>query len=281
VSSVSRYARGVAAYDLFNQIVRNGDNLLIGIVLGSSPLGFYNIGYQFLGLPVGQVSSVTTNVALPALSQMDDNERFKASLLRVQKVAVWCVAPIAIGAIVLGDAAVREVLGARWAPAGTLVQIFGAVALVQVAATQSGAIYLARRSTDLLFRWGRIVAPVFVISFLIGLPWGTVGVAVAYLVANLALFYPNWSVPGPIIGLRPGEVIGALRVELGLAVAIAVSGSAWRLLTGPPAIGLLLTVGASLALGYWLSAIIIDRDLRADVVGLLARRAMLEKVAPG
>jgi PST family polysaccharide transporter len=211
---------------------------------------------------------------------MDDNERFKSSLLRVQKVAVWCVAPIAIASIVVGDAAVRDILGTRWAPAGTLVQIFGAVALIQVAATQAGAIYLARHSTDLLFRWGKIVAPVFVLSFLIGLPWGTVGVAVAYLIANLALFYPNWSVPGPIIGLRPGEVVRALRIELGIAVGIAVSGGVWRLLTRPPAIGLVLAVCVSLAIGYWLVAIIIDRDLRADVAGLLTRREVPETGTP-
>jgi hypothetical protein len=169
--------------------------------------------------------------------------------------------------------AIRFGLGNRWAPAGTIVQVFGAVALLQAASTQVGVIHLARNATSLLLRWALIATPVIVGSFAVGLLGGLTGVAWAYLAANVALFYPCWQIPGRLIGLSMGMVWANLAVVLGWAFGIAGLILGLRIAIH---VGSLLAVGlliAGTSVLYWAGALILDRDLRDQafrLVGLTA-----------
>jgi PST family polysaccharide transporter len=51
-----------------NYFALNMDNLLVGRLLGSAPLGFYNLAYNLLVFPSSNISSVVGRVMFPALS---------------------------------------------------------------------------------------------------------------------------------------------------------------------------------------------------------------------
>ncbi|MDD5303367.1 MAG: polysaccharide biosynthesis C-terminal domain-containing protein, partial [Elusimicrobia bacterium] len=46
------------------------------------------------------------------------------------------------------------------------------------------------------------------LSFVVGLRWGVLGVTVAYVASDYVLFYPSWAIPGKLIGMRVGEIVG-------------------------------------------------------------------------
>jgi O-antigen/teichoic acid export membrane protein len=268
VRSIVRYVRGAVGFNALNQVARRGDDVIVGSVLGPTSLGYYSVAYRFIELPMSQVGQVGQNVSLPALSLLHDPDRFRAAFLRAQKVSVWAVAPLGICSIAFGDVAVRALLGARWGTAGEIVRIFGAVAILQAAGTQVGAIYLAREATDLFFRWGAYVAPVFLVSVLAGLPWGPVGVAWAYLAFNVVVIYPEWAIPGPLIGLTPAMVASSLLSVVGGAFVVAAIGCAVRLVATPH--GAIAVVGACVvaAIVYWTATLAIDRGLRRDAMSI-------------
>lgn len=267
------YGRGVAGFSLLNQLNRYADNLLIGVALGSAALGYYSLAYRFVEMPVGQVGNAAQAVVFPTLARVDDETRFRDALLRSQKLLVWITAPLGLCAIVLGDEAVRLVLGPQWHTAGSIAQVFGAVALLQIAGTQVGVIYLARKATGLLARWAMLATPVVVGSFALGLLGGARGVAWAYLGANVLLFHPSWQFPGRLIGLTGGMVLRNLVAELGVAFGLA---GAALLLRGELAIGslgALILWGVLLSMTYWLIVGILAPGTRRDALQLLGMRS--------
>ena len=54
-------------------LVRRSDDLLIGYFLGPTLLGFYTIGYRLLLIIIRLVTSITTTVAFPTFSRLQDN----------------------------------------------------------------------------------------------------------------------------------------------------------------------------------------------------------------
>ncbi|RMF45882.1 MAG: hypothetical protein D6751_06435 [Deltaproteobacteria bacterium] len=56
--------------------------------------------------------------------------------------------------------------------------------------TSTGWMYISLGNTARMFRWAMIATPVYVLSFLIGLPYGAVGVATCYSIAVGILFVP-------------------------------------------------------------------------------------------
>jgi O-antigen/teichoic acid export membrane protein len=272
VRSIKSYAVGVAGFSGLNAFNRYGDNLLVGSFLGSAALGLYAVAYRFIETPLYQVGSIAQSVSFPALVRIKDPARFRDAFLRSQKLLVWIVAPIGICSLGLGDPTVRVVLGQRWHSAGFIVQIFGAVALLQIAGSQVGVIYMARDATRLLLRWALISTPIILGSFAIGLLDGIRGVAIGYLVANIVLFYPLWQLPGSLIDLTCGMVLRSLKVELGLAFALGFL--LLPLHTVVPLTSAFAVAGFIIvaSVAYWVSAVLLDRHLRAEAFKLLALR---------
>ena len=64
--------------------------------------------------------------------------------------------------------------------------------------------------TDLLLRWGIFSGLLTVLSFVIGLPWGILGVTAAYAVMSILLSYPSFAIPFRLIGLKMSGLGSAL-----------------------------------------------------------------------
>jgi PST family polysaccharide transporter len=270
--SVAGYAFGVSGFSVLNTLNRYADNLLVGVFLGPAALGFYAVAYRFIETPLSQIGAVAQSVVFPTLVHIEDPQHFRDAFLRSQKLLVWIVAPMGVCSVGLGDVAVRIVLGHRWEEAGTIVQVFGVVALLQAATTQVGVIYMARNAAKLLLRWALISTPIIVGSFAVGLLAGIRGVAYAYLVANIILFYPMWEFPGRLVGLKCSMVLRSLRVELIWAFVTIILILGARIIVP---ITSTIDVIAFLAVGgiaYWGGALAFDSTLRDEAARLLINR---------
>jgi O-antigen/teichoic acid export membrane protein len=265
------YSKGVTGFNVLNQLARRGDDVLVGAILGTTAVGFYSLSYRFIEAPVMQVSQITQAVTFPALVRVKDEARFRRALLRAQKPLVWLVAPLAVCSLALGDQAVVLVLGTDWSPAGTVLQVFGGIALIQAATTQVGPIYLARDATGLLFKWSLFMAPSVLAGIAVGTIWGIDGVAWAYLAVNLLLFVPNWNVPGRLIGLDAWQVLRSVGLVMGLALAVAAATYGVRVALDIESLAGVIGCAAGATAAYWGLALGMDRSLAREVRALLAR----------
>ena len=115
---------------------------------------------------------------------------------------------------------VRLLFGPGWEPTG---HIFALLSISMFAATPMntvGWVYMSLGQTRRMFKWGLIAIPFYMLSFLIGLPYGASGVALCYSMAVTIAFgslprlrrgdspYRGQSIASSVISASNGRISG-------------------------------------------------------------------------
>lgn len=226
--SVMNFGLNLSAFNVFNYFARNADNTIIGRYLGSAPLGYYQLAYNIMLFPIFGIAGLAARVLFPAFSEIqNDHERFRRVYIRACCSIAFITFPLMAGAAVLAGPLIRVFYGPQWGPVVPVLMILAPVGLIQSVVNLVGQIYTAKGRTGLMFKIGAITSCVFVLSFVIGLPWGIRGVATAYAIATLLLLYPALAIPFRLIELRGRDWMRALAPIVGstMAMVIVVAGA--------------------------------------------------------
>lgn len=229
---VARFGLSVTGFNVFNYVARNADYVLIGATLGAAPLGQYTLAYRVMLYPLQAVSSVISRATFPVYARLQsDDARFRELYLRAVSLIALIAFPMVFGVMATSDRLVAVVFGPNWTDAGKVLAILAPIGLVQVIATTVGPVYQAKGRSGLMLMWGVGGGVVTVIAFAIGLRWGIVGVAAAYLVVTIILAYPGLALPYGLIGLRVRSMLatvarpaicgGAMFLAVGVASRLA------------------------------------------------------------
>jgi len=188
------YGANLTGFNVLNYFARNLDDILIGKFCGASSLGIYNKAYGLLMLPLSLINGPIANVAIPALSRLQNEpESYKSYYCNALSLIAYMTFPMILGLTVMADEMVFLVLGPQWDGVSSIFIILAIAAFGQPIANANGWIYTSLGQTNRMFRWGLISVPVIVLGFIIGLPWGAIGVAASYAVsANLIRIPGFW-----------------------------------------------------------------------------------------
>ena len=191
VISLLRFGGNLTGFGVVNFFARNLDNMLIGRVWGSQQLGLYAKAYQLLTLPIDQINSPITTVAVPTLSRLNDSpERYRRTYLRIiEKISVLTMPGIAL-LIGTADWIVLIVLGPQWTQAGHIFAALGVAALIQPIANTTGWLFISQARTNDMFRYGLVASTIIVAAIVSGLPWGALGVATVYALVWVTIITP-------------------------------------------------------------------------------------------
>jgi O-antigen/teichoic acid export membrane protein len=191
VRSLLRFGGNLTGFGVVNFFARNLDNMVIGRVWGSQQLGLYAKAYQLLTLPIDQINSPITTVAVPALSRLNHSpEHYRRAYLRIiEKIAVLTMPGIAL-LIGTADWVVLVVLGPQWTQAGRIFAALGVAALIQPIANTTGWLFISQARTHDMFRYGLVASTIIVAAIIAGLPWGALGVAAFYAVVWVTIITP-------------------------------------------------------------------------------------------
>jgi len=192
IKIIWNYSLHLTGHSIVNHFARQSDQLLIGKFIGSGALGVYSMAYKIMLYPLQNISHTIVRVLFPALSEIkDDNIRFKAGYLKAISYVALFTFPLMIGLMAVASDFVLVVFGYKWQGMAVLLIILAPVGLIQSIITTTGSIYMAKGSTSLMFKIGALNSVVTVIAFIIAVPFGVQGVAIAYFIANLIMLYPN------------------------------------------------------------------------------------------
>ncbi len=223
IRELLRYGSGFTLARVFNYGAAQGDNLVVGRVLGIVALGYYNRAFKLMLILVTYFATVTTRVLFPVMSRLQgDRERLRSTYLTGAAVLGLVSAPLGALMVVLAPEIVGVVLGPKWAPTIVPFQILTAGIMLRnvylMAYCLDGAMGAMRNRT---LRDGIYAAAVLTGS-LVGTRFGLVGVATGVVLA-IALNY----------------IVGA-------AMSLQMLGATWRDYAGSqlPAFGLGLLTAA-------------------------------------
>jgi PST family polysaccharide transporter len=182
---------GVVGFNFINYFTMNADNLIIGKLFGTTALGFYNRAYTLMLKPLNQLRGPITQVALPALSRLQDSpDVYRHYYSRILQILSFLSAPLTLFMAANSDTVIQVVLGAGWEKAIPLFRVLCIVGAIQVVLGTTGLVMMSCGLGGRYLLIGIITAVVSICAFLIGSMWGVFGIAVAYAVANVLLVFP-------------------------------------------------------------------------------------------
>jgi len=271
------YSGNVFSFNILNYFHRNADTMIVGRFLGSVDLGIYNLAYRTVLFPLQNMTFVLTRAAFPAYSRSQhDLPAMAKHYVGSLRMIVLVTAPAMAFLWALREPLVDVVLGHQWAGVTGVMAWLAPVGFVQSMVSTSGTVLLATGRARTLRNLGLIGVPMFVCSFVLGVPWGPDGVAAAYCIANLVWMLPVMHVtlkplgvglPSLFLGLLAPTATAAVTAA-GLAAlhsrgALAGNGSAIELLT-------LSALGCG---AYGVSAWLLFPDLIREAVAAITARS--------
>jgi PST family polysaccharide transporter len=223
VRSMLAFGGSLSGFNMLNYFTRNADNVLIGVALGAGPLGFYSRAYNLLMLPIRQVNTPLTSVALPALSRLQfDPIAYRRFFLRAVALAAMFTAPIVLFAFAAADDIILLVLGDQWIESTGIFRLLMPAALVGAINMVPGWLCVSLGRAGVQLRWALWSAPFVVAGFAVGLIWGAEGVAASFSVTftiALAVFVRMACKGSPV---SSGDIVRAIsRGFLAASVASA------------------------------------------------------------
>lgn len=190
--SLIKFGKNIASFNIINYFARKMDNVLIGKYIGSESLGIYNKAYNLLLLPINQIRNPIVSVALPALSSLQSSPtKFSEYYRRIVFLISFLSMPIMAFVFVFADNIVLIMLGDNWSPAIPIIKILAISAFIQPVSGTKGVVMISTGMSKKYFIIGLVNSVLVVSSFIVGLHWGIIGVAIAFAIINYLFLLPS------------------------------------------------------------------------------------------
>ena len=178
------------AGDLLTSFARGSDVLLIGRFYGAASVGLYSRASALLIRPLEPLLSPISAVFVPALSRLQSQpELYRSTFLRVYEAIALtgCFSGLLLA---LARPLTLVLLGPKWEQAAVIFGAFTVAALCIPLGNASTWLFTSQgRGRDMLIAQS-INSCSMVVSFVAGLPYGPVGVAMAFSTSSLVIRVP-------------------------------------------------------------------------------------------
>ncbi|WP_299365158.1 lipopolysaccharide biosynthesis protein [uncultured Paracoccus sp.] len=271
------FGAGLTGFNFANYFARNLDSILIGRRWGNQELGLYDRAYRLLLFPLQQITNPLAKVMVPALSRMNDEpDRYRRAYLRVVPLLLLAALPGIAVAIATAELLVPLALGEQWRGSARIFQALGFAGLLQLLNNPSGWLFISQgRSLDFM-NWGIFGALTAAAAFVIGLPYGAFGVALAYAISEYLRTPLLWLFVGRKGPVQARHILRtAMPFMLGAHIAVAVL---WLLRPHLPAAPVPALIAAAM-LAYLIVAGVAAL-FPAGREALAEARALVQKLLP-
>ena len=258
------FGAGVSLSEFLTDAADRASNFVIGKVLGTAALGYFEKGQSLMNRPMRDLGKRTQRVLFPVFARIRNEQgRFRAAVRRTILTVSLISYPVFLSLIVLAPQVIHVLFGSQWAPAVLPFQVLCLagiprlilqVMIMATFVTGSSKTEVKRRLVMALLTLGG--------SF-IGVRWGLPGVAaVVAIVAMIGLMSGIWQVHR--LGLlRPiADVLKPQSIPFAATALMAVverASQAWTLSIGLNAFAV-LAISLSIGSMAYLTAVALMRD---------------------
>jgi O-antigen/teichoic acid export membrane protein len=253
------FGAGFTAARVANFMANQGDNLVVGRVLGPQALGIYTRAYQLMAVPTTLFGDVLDRVLFPTMAKVqNDPPRLAAAYLQAVASIALVMLPIGVVMTVLAPEVVVTLLGPKWVEVIPPFQVFAIGLLFRTSYKMSDSI---SRATGAVYRraWRQaIYAGLVFVGAWVGSRWGVTGVSIGVLASLLINFFLMAD-----LSLNVAHTTWRRFVEAhvpAILTAVLAGGTTWLSITllrhseaGPllRLVGALLATTAAMGLALW------------------------------
>jgi len=262
VKDMVKFGVNLTGFSLTDFAGRNGDRVAVGRTLGAITLGFYQNAMFVYDNLIDVLVYPLHQVAVAGLSKVQND---RTELKRLWAKALSTVAFYAMPAFGLLAVTSRDLivvmLGPKWASAGVLLTVLALRGIPHSVERTLGWLHVAAGRTDRWFKWGVGATCAQLLALLCGLPFGTMGLAWAYVIFMYMAFIPAIAFAGRPLGIGARDVVRVVGFQLAAAVLTTAGGFALRafLPSSLPAIERMAILTVFFAVSYLTLVIVVFR----------------------
>jgi lipopolysaccharide exporter len=180
-SEALSYCLGSVGSSLGFYINSNSDNFVIGRLLGTTNLGYYNFAYQVTTAFSLIMSQVMSQLGISVFAQMKDDRQQEEALVKVvEQMSYFAALLFAVLYLIVDEKFITYVFGEKFIPSAIVIPWLFIFAYFRLVNTSLSSMLAAKGRPDINAKVNLQIAPLAVLGFLIG-AWkgGILGVAIA------------------------------------------------------------------------------------------------------
>jgi PST family polysaccharide transporter len=264
-------------------VAYNLEKVLLARFWGAEALGIYGRAYQLINIPTENLNSASSGVAFAALSRLqDDPDRFKNYFLKGYSLVLALTLPITIACALFAQEIILVFLGPKWEAA---IPVFQLLTPTIVVFALINPMWWLLSSVGLLMRSLKIalvIAPLVISAYVLGLPYGPKGVALAYSCAMTLWLVPHilWCIHGTVISIR--DILSATGQPFLSAIAATSFAFIFQHFyagEAPPLVRLLIGGGIVFCSYLWMLLYVMgQKSFYLDLLQSIRKRATGEEV---
>jgi len=191
---IFRFGQWIMANNIVSFVMQNGDNAVLGRLLGTMSLGLYQVAFKVSNMAMTEISRVLSRVTLPAFSKLQDRpDKLGPAFLKSLDLVIFVAAPLSAVVYFLGPDFVRVFMGDKWTPMNAALKILAISGLVRAVVATGTSLYLSVSRPHLEFITTFVsMAGMVIAVFPLTARWGLTGTALAVLFGN-AIVLPFWA----------------------------------------------------------------------------------------
>jgi len=205
IRRIVRFGSTVTVTSLVLYLAFNLDKVLLGRFWGSEVIGIYGRAFQLIRIPTDSLNTTVGEVAFSALSRVQgDPGRLRAYFLRGYSLVLALTLPITVACGLFADDIVAVLLGPKWKGAAQIFRLLAPTILVFAISNPLGWLLTSLGMVGRGLKIALVLAPLMIAGYVLGLPAGARGVALAYSATMLLWIVPiiAWAVRDTGISFR-------------------------------------------------------------------------------
>lgn len=199
IRSMMHFGGMVSLNNLIVYLAYNSEKILLGRFWGAEDLGVYGRAYQLVNMPTENLNSSIFGIAFSALSNIqDDPIRQRRYFLKGYSLILAFTLPITIASALFADDIIDILLGSKWKAVVPIFRLLAPTIVIFALINPFGWFLLSTGRAGRNLKIAFVLAPVVIVAYIIGLPYGPSGVALAYSSAMTLLVVPliAWCIHG-------------------------------------------------------------------------------------
>jgi PST family polysaccharide transporter len=203
IHSMLKFGRNATFSFIIGYFARNLDKILLGRYFGAGELGYYHRAYYLFVLPATQLTEALKNVATSTLSKLRSEPlKYHSYYLKAVSVLSFMGMPISFFFVIESEDVILLLFGQQWMKSAEIFRLLAPATGIWIIYSTKYWLHASLGKSERLLKWAAIDFVVITVGILLGVRFGSTGVALAYTCTLYMLSGFGLGYAGKPIGLK-------------------------------------------------------------------------------
>lgn len=277
-----RFGKHLLFSSIIILLITQGDDAIVGKILGATALGFYVMAYKLSNLAATSITHVFSQVAFPVYSKLqNDPDELRKAYLKALKLISFAAFPVCGGIIILAPEVVDLFLGEKWLEIVPAMQILAVFGLIRSLGGTTGPLFQGVGKPEIITKfnfWKLILMAVCIVPLTIH--YGIVGTALTVTATSIFAQFFLWRICSRVIQSSYIQLITAIGPSFIITLLMGISLYFIKTVTIPNTLvlqALLIALSPVFYLLYY--AVFFKKDLMAVIELILPKLKKVQAVS--